>query len=366
MRSTPPVCNADTENVFRPEDLLIRPATLSDIEDFHELARLAGVGFTSLPANEAMLAKRLITSERAFAGEPGTLMLALEDRRQRRVVGCAAVKPGGAPRPDFLNFFVQGQDLEPTSRYDDMTEVGSLLLHPDYRRNGIGPFLARSRYLLIATDQKRFGSQIFSELRGVVDENDCSPFYDAVCAPFFGCSFAEADDLCAHGRQNEINRLLPRDPIALATLSRTALTAMGQPHRAGRRALDYLEEEGFRFEGVVDLLDGGPAVVAETRSIGTIRDSFGAPLRVDAVDEEVAREAYISVGSGLDFRCCRAGMSIKDDAVVCTLSTIDNLGSRDEAIGQIRLLNHGNGVSDRYRPVATSLEPMANAETGPG
>ena len=158
MRSTPPVQVADTDDAIRPENLLIRPAIPSDLSDFYELARLAGAGFTSLPANEAVLAERLRTSARAFAGEAGTLMLALEDRLQSRVVGCAAVKPGGTPRPDFLNFRITdgGEALSPTDRYADMTEVGSLLLHPDYRSNGIGPFLARSRYLLIATDPRAF------------------------------------------------------------------------------------------------------------------------------------------------------------------------------------------------------------------
>lgn len=356
MRSTPPVRSAETKPVFPSEDLLIRPATLSDIEDFYDLARLAGAGFTSLPANEAVLAKRLATSERAFEGELGTLMLALEDRRQRRVVGCAAVKPGGTARADFLNFRIAdgGQMLEPTDRYADMTEVGSLLLHPDYRSNGIGPFLARSRYLLIATDIQRFGGQIFSELRGVVDEDDHSPFYDAVCAPHFGYSFAEADDLCAHGRQAEINALLPERPIALDTLSQNALTAMGQPHRAGRRALDYLEDEGFYFDGVVDLLDGGPAVVASTHAVRTIQASAARLLRPDAVDDENALDAYVALGQGPNFRCCRVRVSMSEDAIRCPSEIFSGLARSEEMIGRIRL------VDDDRPPPAREHRPSAH------
>ena len=337
MRSTPPVQVADTDDAIRPENLLIRPAIPSDLSDFYELARLAGAGFTSLPANEAVLAERLRTSARAFAGEAGTLMLALEDRMQSRVVGCAAVKPGGTPRPDFLNFRITdgGEALSPTDRYADMTEVGSLLLHPDYRSNGIGPFLARSRYLLIATDPARFGDRIFSELRGVVDEDDRSPFYDAVCAPHFGCSFAEADDLCAHGRQAEINALLPEDPIALAALTREALAAMGQPHRAGRRALDYLEEEGFLFDGVVDLLDGGPAVVAESRTIRTIRDSIEAPLDAGFADDDEMVDAYLAIGCGPAFRCSRVRLSLENGIARCPPETFFSLGLEKDIVGRL-------------------------------
>ena len=364
MRSTPPVGSIDADETLYSEDLLIRPATLSDIEDFFELSVLAGAGFTSLPASEALLSERLVASQGAFKGEAGTLMLALDDRRTRRVVGCAAVKPGGKPRADFLNFSIEDRALRTTSRYSNMTEVGSLLLHPDYRSNGIGPFLARSRYLLIATDLDRFGRHIFSELRGVVGEDDRSPFYDAVCAPYIDYSFAEADDLCAHGRQAEINALLPNAPILLDTLNKAALDAMGEPHRAGRRALDYLEEEGFHFEGVVDLLDGGPAVVAESRSVKTIRKSFEAPVRVGQVDDDTEMDAYIAVGEGPAFRCCRAQISVRDGAAYGSPDLLEALNVRGEAVGRVRLSNID---SDRpsihhYCPIPTGQQPLADVD----
>ena len=327
MDAPSPVPKRSPDDPARFDDLVIRPATSGDIEDFHELACLAGAGFTSLPADEALLAERLLLSERAFLGEEGVLMLGLEDQRTKRVVGCAAIKPGGSPRADFLNFLIDDDwgALRTTDRYAEMTEVGSLLLHPDYRRGGIGPWLARSRYLLIAGDLERFGTHIFSELRGMVDEDDRSPFYDAVCAPYFGMSFAEADDLCARGRQAEINQRLPAEPIALDDLPDDARAAMCRPHRAGQRALDYLEEEGFRFEGVVDLLDGGPAVVTPSRSIRTISESFEARLRPGAVEDECAREAYMAIGSGPDFRCCRSWVSIENGDVYCPSDTLPPL-----------------------------------------
>lgn len=356
MRSTPPVRDIDAHARPAADDLLIRPSTSSDIDDFYELARLAGAGFTSLPVNEALLKERLVISERAFAGEPGILMLALEDRRSSKVIGCAAVKPGGVPRPHFLNFHIddESQTLRPTARYADMTEVGSLLLHPDYRQNGVGPWLARSRYLLIATDPLRFGEHIFSELRGVVDDDDRSPFYDAVCAPFFGCSFADADDLCARGLQAELNALLPTAPITLPGLAHGALASMGRPHHAGQRALDYLVDEGFHFEGVVDLLDGGPAVVARSRKVRTIQTAFSRPLIAGFVDEALARPAYLAVGNGIDYRCCRTSVSIRNERLVCPPDVIALLNAKEGAIARICLTDVGSSsraTKERGRPV---------------
>lgn len=359
MRSTPPDRLSSIDATIRSDDLLIRPATSSDIEDFCELARLAGTGFTSLPANEVVLADRLLASERAFTGGPGVLMLALEDSTKERVVGCAAVKPGGRAREDFLNFRVDDNQrrLTPTTRYADMTEVGSLLLHPDYRSGGIGPWLSRSRYLLIATDLERFGDHIFSELRGVVDEEDRSPFYDAVCAPYFGCTFAEADDLSAHGRQSELNALLPDLPIMLDGLDTEARNVVAQPHHAGRRALDFLKEDGFRFEGVVDLLDGGPAVAAPSQAVRTIKESFEAPLRLAVVDEEIALAAYVAIGSGPNFRCYRTDISIQADGSI-RCSTGDGLTSReaDHFVGRVHLVDQNRTQQERSKPPTSKHE----------
>ena len=340
MPSTPPDRTTLSDVSSGSEQLLIRPSTLTDIADFHALAGLAGAGFTSLPASESILADRLAMSERAFAGETGTLMLALEDRLTKRVVGCAAVKPSGMDRSDFLNFAIDDNQsvLIPTRRYSDLTEVGSLLLHPDYRKNGIGPWLARSRFLLIATDIDRFGAFIFSELRGLVDENDQSPFYDAICLPYFSCSFAEADDLCAHGRQAELNAMLPKTPISLHDLPLDALTAIGRPHFAGRRALDYLRNDGFRFEGIVDLLDGGPAVTVVSQSIKTINESFCMPIRTGNIDDTTTESAYVAVGQGPHFRCCHAPVSIEESSVICSKNVMACLEVGEGAIARIRLI----------------------------
>ncbi|MEM9443403.1 MAG: arginine N-succinyltransferase [Pseudomonadota bacterium] len=366
MRATPPEQSSSIGATHCSDKLLIRPSNPSDIEDFYELARLAGAGFTSLPANEALLADRLLSSDRAFAGGPGVFMLALEDTEKRRIVGCAAIKPGGPARRDFLNFQINGDhsNLTPTARYADLTEVGSLLLHPEYRSGGIGPWLSRSRYLLIASDLERFGPQIFSELRGVVDEDDCSPFYESVCAPHFGCSFAEADALSAHGRQAELNALLPTQPIVIDDLTASARQTMAQPHHAGRRALEFLQADGFRFEGVIDLLDGGPAVVAPTSRIRTIRESFEAPLQSAVADQELGCNAYVAIGRGPRFRCLRADVSIGVDRIVRgSFATGLDVISEDPMIGRVRLVNDTRAIGPSLKPPISALTCSSSIDT---
>ncbi len=307
---------------------MIRAARPSDLADFLALATLAGPGFTSLPANEGLLAERLARSQLAFAGGSGALILALEDQGSGHVIGCAAIKVVAGPRPDFLNFLVADDHatFAPTSSYGDLSEVGSLFLHPRYRRDGLGRWLARSRYLLIAAAPDRFGGRLFSELRGVIDGLGRSPFYDAVGAAHFGMSFQEADRLCAHGREGELNAMLPTTPFRMDGLDPPARAAIGRPHRQGDRALGFLEEEGFRFEGVIDLLDGGPLVVAESRHIRTIRASFLAAIGGGDVDGDDARPAVIAGGAGANFRCCRASVVERNRSLTCRPEVLQALG----------------------------------------
>ncbi|MGI9433645.1 MAG: arginine N-succinyltransferase [Geminicoccaceae bacterium] len=309
------------------DDLLIRPALRSDLEDFFDLAALAGPGFTSMPMDEALLADRLIKSERAFAGEPGSLILGLEDQASRRVLGCAAIKPGGQPRPDFLNFLLSHdrRTVSLTKRYQDLTEVGSLLLHPDLRRNGIGRWLAQSRYLLISMDTSRFGHRVFSELRGVVGPDGRSPFYDSVCARHFDLSFADADQHCALGRQGDLNARMPTGPVPIQGLTGEARNAIGRPHRDGEPALRYLLDEGFRFEGVVDLLDGGPAVVANCLDVKTIRCSFAASIIEGEIGPGEGQPAYIATGTGIEFRCRRASLVKRRKTFICNQEVLLSL-----------------------------------------
>ncbi len=305
--------NADSTPAFA-----IRAADQKDIADFLELALVAGAGFTSLPADEALLANRLKRSKRAFMGEVGLLIVALEDLQAGRVVGCAAIKMGGADQPDFLNFQVNDDlaCLSPTSRYSNLTEVGSLLVHPDYRRFGVGRWLARSRYLLMARDPHRFGAVLFSELRGQIEKDETCPFFDGVLAPHFHLTYREADYRCTHGRQGELNAMLPSMPIWLDEIGLSARRAVGCPHRDGTRALWYLEAEGFRYEGVVDLLDGGPLVAARTGDVAAIRKSFEARILSAYIDENEAATMIFAAGKGMDFRSVKGLAVRRGDAVI--------------------------------------------------
>lgn len=70
--------------------MIVRPVAITDLPALLDLARCAGPGFTSLPANEERLAHRIRWAQRTFAGQveraDADYLFVLEDD-DRQVVG---------------------------------------------------------------------------------------------------------------------------------------------------------------------------------------------------------------------------------------------------------------------------------------
>jgi arginine N-succinyltransferase len=275
----------------------IRAARAADLPALMDLARLTGGGFTNLPADEAALAERLAWSEGSFARPEAApddelYILLLEQTLTGRIGGCGMVFSRIGARWPFYSYKIgvlsqTSKALERTfalpflnlvTDHDGASEVGGLFLHPDLRTGGLGRLLARSRYLFVAQHRARFGSKMLAELRGVLDDDGNSPFWDALGAKFFGMSFPEADAFNGvHGSQF-IADLMPKHPIYTALLPESARAVIGQPHAKGRAALAMLEAEGFAYDNYVDIFDGGPTVTARTDQLRTVRESVAAPV----------------------------------------------------------------------------------------
>jgi arginine N-succinyltransferase len=278
-------------------DWHIRAARGSDVDALLDLAKLTGGGFTNLPADRTSLAERLAWSDASFARSADAplhelYILLLEEVGTGRIGGCGMVFSRiGVEWPFYsykLGTLSQASRelgrtfalpfLSLTTDHDGASEVGGLFLHPDLRRGGLGRLLARSRYLFVAQHRARFGDKMLAELRGVLDDDGNSPFWDALGRQFFGMTFPEADHFNAINGSQFIADLMPKHPIYTALLPETARAVIGQPHGKGRAALAMLESEGFVFDNYVDIFDGGPTVTARTDQLRSIRDSRAAPV----------------------------------------------------------------------------------------
>ncbi len=299
----------------------VRPARAGDFDAIYDLATLTGGGFTNLPADKGTLVHKLTRSEAAFASEEGApegdlFLFVLENAETGAIRGtCQVFSRIGVEQPFYsyrISKFTQtSPELKRTfhtemltlcTDFNDCSEVGGLFLHPDARAGGLGVglLLARSRYLFIKRNRARFADTVVAELRGVIDDEGGSPFWDAIAGRFFGMDFKKADAFNgAHGSQF-IADLMPKTPIYTAMLSADALAVMRKPHPSGEAAMRMLEREGFNGHGYVDIFDGGPTMSANTDRIRTVQEARELVLAGTA-DAQGGEKMMVASGALGDF-----------------------------------------------------------------
>jgi arginine N-succinyltransferase len=299
----------------------LRPARPADLEALYEMAKLAGWGFTNLPPDRATLKAKLERAEAAFARDTDSLadelfVFVLENARTGAVRGtCQLITQVGQRWPFYsyrlntltqysreLNRTVRAELLSLVTDLEGSSEVGGLFLHPSERASGLGLLLARSRYLFIAMHRPRFAERIIAELRGIIDERGSSPFWDGIAGRFFGMSFQEADYFNAINGNQFIADLMPKHPVYVALIDEAARAVIGVPHPSGRAAMRMLEEEGFSYEGYLDIFDGGPTMIARIDNLASVRNS--APATVTALDAREGEKAILAAGRLGSFRAC--------------------------------------------------------------
>ncbi len=299
----------------------LRAARPADLEALYEMAKLTGGGFTNLPADRKALSSKLGRAASAFARDEDTIgdeqfVLVLEDPASGAVRGtCQLMSRVGQQWPFYsyrLNTLTQySQELDRTVRAEMLSlvtdlegtsEVGGLFLHPNERAGGLGLLLARSRYLFVAMHRKRFADKIIAELRGIIDERGGSPFWNGVAGRFFGMGFQEADYFNAINGNQFIADLMPKHPVYVAMLREEARSVIGVPHPTGRAAMRMLENEGFSYDGYVDIFDGGPTMVAQTDQVASVKNSTAAKLT--AMDLAEGERAILATGTLGSFRAC--------------------------------------------------------------
>ncbi|WP_244183363.1 arginine N-succinyltransferase [Xenorhabdus kozodoii] len=272
--------------------MLFRSVQYEDVGDLLNLSSRAGVGLTTLPNNQEYLTARISRSIDAFndttkgRAQQGFLFT-LEDTEKHRVVGVSALEVAVGLEEPFYNFrlhksvrasrelgvyntfetLIVGQD------YTGCTELCTLFLDPDYQGGGNGVFLSRSRFLFISAFRHLFPKRIFAEMRGVVNQQGESPFWDALGKHFFNVPFAEADYLTGIGSKTFIAELMPFHPIYVPLLPEDARQVIGQVHENTQPARTILEKEGFAYHDAVDIFDAGAILDTEIDNVRTIQAS---------------------------------------------------------------------------------------------
>ncbi len=314
--------------------LVVRPARPDDIDALTELAEASGPGMTNLPVDRSLLDEKIERSLRSFEAAieaPGdeSYLLLMEDLVEARIVGsCAIFASVGLERPFYsfrvinlthtsqeLNHYEPVEALQMVEDYRGSSEIATLFLTEDYRRNRNGRFLSRCRFLFLAEYPERFASLVMAEMRGALDENGHSVFWNKLGRQFINMDFTKADYLSSLGQYQFIADMMPKYPVYIRLLPKEAQEVIGVPHEATRPALELLQREGFRFEGCVDVFDAGPTVHCPLDQIRTVRESRVAVLK--ATEESLSGPDYIVSNTRLpDFLIGRGRLSATEPGEV--------------------------------------------------
>jgi arginine N-succinyltransferase len=117
-------------------------------------------------------------------------------------------------------------------------------------------------------------------MRGRLDANGRSPFWEGLGRHFFAIEFSRADYLTGIGQKAFVAELMPRHPVYTTLLPPEARSVIGQVHADTEAARGMLESEGFRYEGYVDIFDAGPTLECFRDDIRAVRQSQVLPLAI--------------------------------------------------------------------------------------
>jgi arginine N-succinyltransferase len=326
---------------------IIRPIQQQDYSALYDIAHESGVGFTSLPVNEALLKSKIDSSIQSFAkdiDQPGdeSYLFVMQDTDSQEVVGTSGIESSVGLDDAFyhyhlskvvhasreLNIYNTVDILTLCNDYTGVSEICTLFLRQSARQGLNGRLLSKFRFLFLMEHQSRFAQRIIAEMRGISDENGQSPFWQWLEEHFFSMDFPTADYLTGIGQKQFIAELMPKYPIYVSLLSKQAQAVIGKVHEKTKPALQMLEQEGFSCRGYVDIFDAGPTVEANLHHIRTAQASQKMSIKIqDSVAED--QSTFFVINTQVqDFRgvCSKLIIELDTQTAIIGQQAADALG----------------------------------------
>lgn len=163
--------------------------------------------------------------------------------------------------------------------YDGPTEIGGLVVHPDYRRapEKLGLAISYVRFLYVAAHRALFEDELLAELLPPLEADGTSHLWEALGRHFTGMSYQEADRLSSRNK-DFIRDLFPSGLVYASVLPQAAQGVIGKVGAQTRGVEKMLRRIGFRYAERVDPFDGGPHFTAGTEEVTLVRAARRARL----------------------------------------------------------------------------------------
>lgn len=304
-------------------NLVVRPVRRDDLDGLQQIANGLQGSMTSLPKDREFLDRKITDSLRAFdplvqsAGSDNYLFV-LEEKTSGMLLGVSGILARIGGFEAFYSYEIQNERvhhdplgimhdvpvLHLARSHDGPSEVCSLLLRRDFRRKHLGRLLSLTRFLFMAAFGERFEPTVIAEVRGMVDNDGNSPFWEAVGRTFFEQDFQTADFWCGLGHKQFIEDLMPKYPIYIPLLPKQAQDVIGVPHPRAQAAASILMSEGFVKTQQVDIFDAGPLLQAPRKGIRAVNESRRAEIRGGGAEPSDHGPLHMVARPDLDFHCC--------------------------------------------------------------
>ena len=284
---------------------LLRSAQANDVSDIYEIAR--HLDTVNLPANRERIDEIVSLSLNSFGGTIDPIareyLFVLEDTAKKRVIGTSLFTRSMGPNtlPMFFfhvrkaerysesldKYFVH-QCLRIGYNYDGPTEIGGLILLPEYRRHPetLGAQLSYVRFLFIAMHRQWFRNKVLSELLPPLEENGNSILWEHVGRRFTGLSYQEADMLSKDNKEF-IRTLFPHEVIYTALLPKEVQDVIGKVGPKTQGVEKLLRRIGFDYANQIDPFDGGPHFIAKTDRISLVQNARSGDLETATSDQDM-------------------------------------------------------------------------------
>lgn len=314
---------------------ILRSVEESDLDSLYELSQL--MIFINLPSDRGLIEQKIARSIISFKTPSQDLaknyyIFVLEDTQTKKVVGVSMVhaQHGTESEPHFflqvdqehkysqtLNTgFVHGT-LKLGMDQNGPTEIGGLILHPDFRKSPekFGKQISFTRFLYMAIHPSKFKSEIHSELLPPLDKKGNPPLWEAVGRRFMNMNYHEADIL-SRANKEFILSLFPSDNIYQTLLSLEARDAIGKVGKDTVPVKKMLESIGFSYINQVDPFDGGPHYRCELDKIKPIKDKITGILEQGEVGENATAALVHIPNKEHDFLAIKAMIEFKENKII--------------------------------------------------
>lgn len=322
--------------------ILLREINENDLDELEGLSRIAAEkhpGFLNLSYDRDQWREKIQTSIGSFEGKithrPSTkFIFVAEDLETGRILGVSmtTAQHGTEDSPHFYfqidvekrmsdsisTGFLHGT-LQLHTDTDGPTEIGGLLVNPDFRNSGehLGRQISFVRFHFMAMHRALFKDRVLAELLPPLTKRGKSPLWEAVGRRFTNMDYVEADVLSQRDKEF-ITALFPSQKIYVTLLSAEARNAIGKVSKDTEPVMHMLKKIGFEYLNQVDPFDGGPHLVAQTDKIKPIANTkkyiYSASPNVSAVSNTASQGSavlgIVSIDGAKPFRAIAVNAQI--------------------------------------------------------